>query len=225
MVAPSPPLLGLLPAFPAPCRLLGLLEAGQDRELRCLPAGPGVPLGGAQGADAGSCGGAASVARIVSCPPDSLALAPGAWPAGPGKRLQAAVASAAPLTRPTAPLPPRWQAATKFTGSAIDVISHTGSVMRVTSLNAKGSWTRSCDTSREVMQKNAEGVVCKTTSWWEGAAGGFSNPSCSWIGTPHSQGRVADVKRRLMVEVTCMWGSRRAGQLAQHQLSSARSPP
>jgi hypothetical protein len=60
------------------------------------------------------------------------------------------------------------KAAVKFGGSSIDVIAHTGSTLRVTSLNAKGSWTRTYDVDREVTQKNAEGTLCKTTSWWEG---------------------------------------------------------
>ncbi|KAL4447172.1 hypothetical protein ABPG77_007205 [Micractinium sp. CCAP 211/92] len=59
-------------------------------------------------------------------------------------------------------------AADKFGGSAIDLISHSGSAMRVTSLNAKGSWARVYDVDREVVQPNAEGTPCKTTSWWEG---------------------------------------------------------
>jgi len=63
------------------------------------------------------------------------------------------------------------QAALKFAGNAIDVISHAGVVMKVTSLNAKGSWYRIYDTEKEVTQPNAEGVMCKTTSWWEGETG------------------------------------------------------
>lgn len=117
-----------------------------------------------------------------------------------------------PLTRPTAPPLRRWQAATKFAGSAIDVISHTGSVMRVTSLNAKGSWTRSYDTSREVVQKNAEGVVCKTTAWWEGAPEGLStSPFIQRVSSLCWQdGRMVKPAQRL-VEVARMWGSTRAG--------------
>lgn len=61
------------------------------------------------------------------------------------------------------------KAALKFGGSAVDVISHSGPLLRVTSLNAKGSWTRSYDVEREVVQRNAEGTLCKTTSWWEGS--------------------------------------------------------
>jgi hypothetical protein len=74
------------------------------------------------------------------------------------------------------------KAAAKFGGSSIDVIAHTGSTMRVTSLNAKGSWTRTYDVDREVSQKNAEGTLCKTTSWWEGERGAdgfaFATPAC-----------------------------------------------
>ena len=49
------------------------------------------------------------------------------------------------------------KAALKFGGSAVDVCSHAGSLLTVTSLNAKGSWTRSYDVDREVVQGNAEG--------------------------------------------------------------------
>jgi hypothetical protein len=61
------------------------------------------------------------------------------------------------------------KAALKFGGSAVDVVAQSGSVLKVTSLNAKGSWHREYDTEREVTQPNAEGTLCKTTSWWEGA--------------------------------------------------------
>lgn len=63
------------------------------------------------------------------------------------------------------------KAALKFGGAGVDVISHYGggSLMRVTSLNAKGSWSRQYDVDREVVQPNAEGTPCKTSSWWEGA--------------------------------------------------------
>lgn len=64
------------------------------------------------------------------------------------------------------------KAALKFGGSAVDVCSHSGPLLRVTSLNAKGSWTRSYDVEKEVVQRNAEGTLCKTTSWWEGAGRG-----------------------------------------------------
>jgi len=64
------------------------------------------------------------------------------------------------------------KAASKFGGSAVDLIAHSGPVMRVTSLNAKGSWSRTYDTEREVTQRNAEGTTCRTTSWWEGECRG-----------------------------------------------------
>jgi hypothetical protein len=63
------------------------------------------------------------------------------------------------------------KAALKFGGSAVDLVSHVGALMRVTSLNAKGSWSREYDLDREVVQSNAEGTPCKTTSWWEGRWG------------------------------------------------------
>ena len=40
--------------------------------------------------------------------------------------------------------------------------------MRVTTLNPKGSWTRTYDTDHPVDQLNCEGVRCKTTTTWEG---------------------------------------------------------
>jgi hypothetical protein len=60
------------------------------------------------------------------------------------------------------------KAAAKFGSSSCDVVSHTGTTLRVTSLNPKGSWTRTYDTENPVDQLNAEGVQCKTTAWWEG---------------------------------------------------------
>ncbi len=64
------------------------------------------------------------------------------------------------------------KAALRFGGSAVDVIAHRGASMRVTSLNAKGSWTRVYDTEREVAQCDATGAQCRTNSWWEGERGG-----------------------------------------------------
>ena len=64
------------------------------------------------------------------------------------------------------------KAALKFGGSAVDLVAHSGPLLKVTSLNAKGSWFREYDVEREVVQRNAEGTMCKTSSWWEGAAGG-----------------------------------------------------
>lgn len=73
------------------------------------------------------------------------------------------------------------KAALKFggsAGSAADIVSHSGSLLTVTSLNAKGSWTRGYDTEREVAQKNAEGTVCKTTAWWDGELSSLLLSSC-----------------------------------------------
>eukprot|EP00887_Chlorella_sp_A99_P002016 scaffold18.g2016.t1 len=54
-------------------------------------------------------------------------------------------------------------------GSSVDVIAQSSSTqMRVTSLNPKGSWTRTYDAAHETTQENAEGTACKTTAWWEG---------------------------------------------------------
>lgn len=60
------------------------------------------------------------------------------------------------------------KAALKFGGSAVDLVAHSGPLLKVTSLNAKGSWFREYDVEREVVQRNAEGTMCKTSSWWEG---------------------------------------------------------
>jgi hypothetical protein len=61
------------------------------------------------------------------------------------------------------------KAALKFaTNGTCDIVAHTGTALRITTLTAKGSWTRTCDTAHPVQQPNAEGVACATTSWWEG---------------------------------------------------------
>ena len=57
-------------------------------------------------------------------------------------------------------------------GSSVDVIAQSGTArdttLTITSLNPKGSWMRTYDTARDVVQQNAEGTRCKTTAWWEG---------------------------------------------------------
>lgn len=61
------------------------------------------------------------------------------------------------------------KAALRFGSSAVDLIRHEQpSVVHVTSLNAKGSWTRKYDVHRVVSQEDALGDVCRTTTWWEG---------------------------------------------------------
>ena len=60
------------------------------------------------------------------------------------------------------------KAAVKFGSSTVDVIAHTGTTVRIASLNPKGSWTRAYDTERTITQSNAEGKSCKTTAWWDG---------------------------------------------------------
>lgn len=42
----------------------------------------------------------------------------------------------------------------------------------------------SYDVEREVVQRNAEGTLCKTTSWWEGELGARADApaaGCSWV--------------------------------------------
>lgn len=82
------------------------------------------------------------------------------------------------------------KAASKFGGSAVDLIAHSGPVMRVTSLNAKGSWSRMYDTEREVTQRNAEGTMCRTTSWWEGEC--TRGPAQGWMGWAGCWGKKLD---------------------------------
>ncbi|KAK2075740.1 hypothetical protein QBZ16_001481 [Prototheca wickerhamii] len=59
-------------------------------------------------------------------------------------------------------------AALRFGSSSVDLISHVGSEIKITSLCAKGSWARVYDTSRETRQPNPQGEACATTARWEG---------------------------------------------------------
>jgi hypothetical protein len=61
------------------------------------------------------------------------------------------------------------RAALRFGTGAVDLVAHTGTAVKVTSLNAKGSWTRTYDTARAVDQRTADGAPAKTTAQWEGA--------------------------------------------------------
>lgn len=52
---------------------------------------------------------------------------------------------------------------------ATDMIQQKGTALIITTLNAKGVWSRRYAAGKEVTQLNAAGVVCTTTAWWEGA--------------------------------------------------------
>lgn len=78
------------------------------------------------------------------------------------------VPSSLPHSPPASTPPSSPQAALKFGSSSIDVVAQAGAEVKVTSLCAKGSWTRAYDTTREVRQRNPEGALCTTRTWWEG---------------------------------------------------------
>ena len=95
------------------------------------------------------------------------------------------------------------KAALKFGGGSIDVVAHTGSTLRVTSLNAKGSWTRTYDVEWEVSQKNAEGTLCKTTSWWEGGCGDAGCLRAVTAGAPPCPALAACAQFTMTTQHTC----------------------
>ncbi|KAH7616591.1 hypothetical protein Ndes2526B_g08681 [Nannochloris sp. 'desiccata'] len=116
------------------------------------------------------------------------------------------------------------KAAAKFGSSSCDVVSHTGTTVRVTSLNPKGSWTRTYDTEKSVEQLNAEGVKCKTTAWWEGNVL-HSRMEGSPLGTCESwryrRGDTLVVKTSVKrkddeQEATCFWYFERMQALQRH---------
>ncbi|KAL6766562.1 hypothetical protein ACKKBG_A36530 [Auxenochlorella protothecoides x Auxenochlorella symbiontica] len=61
------------------------------------------------------------------------------------------------------------KAALRFGSASVDLISHTGTTVKVTSLCAKGSWTREYDTAAAIKQRNAQGEMCATNARWEGS--------------------------------------------------------
>lgn len=56
----------------------------------------------------------------------------------------------------------------KYGSQSVDVIKHQGITMKISSVNAKTSWTRTLQEGREIHQKDAEGNIVKTTCWWDG---------------------------------------------------------
>ena len=60
------------------------------------------------------------------------------------------------------------KAAFRFGSSAVDLVHHEGSCIKIASLNAKGSWTRVCNTKSVIEQPDALGTRCRTSTWWEG---------------------------------------------------------
>lgn len=60
------------------------------------------------------------------------------------------------------------KAALKFGSSSVEIIAHTGNVVRITTLNPKGSWDRKYDTSKKIMIKDIAGTECEVTTSWEG---------------------------------------------------------
>ncbi|BDA41262.1 hypothetical protein COCOBI_02-0420 [Coccomyxa sp. Obi] len=56
----------------------------------------------------------------------------------------------------------------KYGGKSTDIVRQKGSIMTVTTVNAKGSWTRTLDTEKTLQQRNAEGTLCKTSAFWDG---------------------------------------------------------
>ncbi|EIE25023.1 hypothetical protein COCSUDRAFT_61272 [Coccomyxa subellipsoidea C-169] len=56
----------------------------------------------------------------------------------------------------------------KYGAKSTDIVRHKGSLMTVTTVNAKGSWTRTLDTEKTLQQRSAEGRLCKTTAFWDG---------------------------------------------------------
>lgn len=117
------------------------------------------------------------------------------------------------------------KAALQFGTNAVDIIAHAGTTVRITSLNAKGSWTRSYDTENTIVQPNAEGVQCKTTSWWEGAVLHTKlegSPLGTCISTRYRRGNALVVKTSIKPpqpqrpEATCYWWFERMENLQKH---------
>ncbi|CAK0783750.1 hypothetical protein CVIRNUC_006949 [Coccomyxa viridis] len=57
----------------------------------------------------------------------------------------------------------------KYGSKSTDIIKTKGATMKIVTVNAKGSWTRLLDTDRPVHQRNAMGLLCKVSSFWDGA--------------------------------------------------------
>ncbi len=67
----------------------------------------------------------------------------------------------------------------KFGMHATDIVQQMGQTLTITTLNAKGVWSRKYAEGKSLTQLNAAGVMCTTTAWWEGAL------SCRDAALPH----------------------------------------
>lgn len=122
------------------------------------------------------------------------------------------------------------KAALKFGTNSVDIISHAGSVLKVTSLNPKGSWSRTYDTEHALTQPNPEGIPCKTTAWWEGTVlrtrmeGSALGPCESWR---YRRGDTLVVRTSVKPphgpEATCFWWFERMEVLQRHLGGTSRS--
>mmetsp|Transcript_14075 Transcript_14075/g.35575 ORF Transcript_14075/g.35575 Transcript_14075/m.35575 type:complete len:292 (+) Transcript_14075:119-994(+) len=65
-----------------------------------------------------------------------------------------------------APFPVR-RIAVPIMGRSTDIVKQVGDIQVVTTINAKGAWTRKFIVGKEVKQKNAEGDDTVAVAWWE----------------------------------------------------------
>jgi hypothetical protein len=123
------------------------------------------------------------------------------------------------------------KAALKFGAAGVDIVAHTGPTLRVTSLNVKGSWTRTYDTSKPVTQPDAAGASIKTTAMWEGSVL-RSRSEGSQLGTCESwryrRSGVMVVKTSVFppgggAEATMFWFFERMGLLESHLAVGGRA--
>lgn len=103
-------------------------------------------------------------------------------------------------------------------GSAVEFICSEGKSMTVTTLNAKGSWTRLYDTTQKVTQKTIDGAVCITTSWFEGHILRTHTQGSSFGAIESCRHVKADtmVVRTTIGEATMYWYFDRMTSLQQH---------
>lgn len=62
-------------------------------------------------------------------------------------------------------------------GRSTDIVKQAGDLQVVTTINAKGAWTRKYIIGQEVKQKNAEGDDTVATTWWERVDGKMAHKS------------------------------------------------
>jgi hypothetical protein len=123
------------------------------------------------------------------------------------------------------------KASVKFGSCAVDIISQSETAVKITTLNCKGSWSRTYDTQQVIRQPDAEGVLCNTSSWWEGSVL-HSKLEGSKLGTCFSsryrRGDTLIVKTAVKnsqtdVEATCFWVFERMQALQEHLGGGTRS--